>query len=184
MKKLDKILLAFISLIGICFSVCMLSIFYPIPYIHNIVMDSKAVMPWLNYVFAGYCIVICFLFFVLLIIALFSPKKSDYLVIGKDKGKIMFSKKTIESTVRYSFADLEEISFSSIKVRINKKPEKTKVYVKLSLNDIKGLAALTENVQERIASALQSSLAITAKSIAIRVTEYKQNNVPKESHLL
>lgn len=183
MKKLDKILLFFISLIFLGLSVCVLSLFYPLPIVSDVVKYNLTAFPWLNYAFVGYSAIMCLCFFILLLTSLFFTNKSNFLIITRSKGEIQFSKKTIESTVRYSFADLDGISSSKIRIRINKKPDKTKVYVKLSLNDTKALALLTETLQEKIASSMQASLGITVKSITVRVTELNPNNTAKKENI-
>lgn len=181
MKRSDKILLFFVLLISFVFSVCLFFYFNPMQAIQDAVKDIQAACPWLNYVFAGYSIILCVCIFILLLITLFSPDKSNLLIIKKSKGELQFSKKTIESTVRYSFAGMERINFSKVRVKIHRKPEKTKVFVKLSLNDTKELVSLTGTVQEKISSTLQKSLGITVESITIKVTEFRSDTDKKEN---
>lgn len=179
MKKLDKIFLFFILLIGLCFSICIIFLFCPTLPIQEVIKDRLSTFPWLNYLFIGYGAILCLCFFILILITLFSLNQSDYLIITKSKGELQFSKKTIESTIQYSIADLVEINFSKIRIKLSKKPDNINIYVKLSLNDTKELASITETVQEKIASALLSSLGITVKSILVKVTEV--NTVKKEN---
>jgi len=170
MGRISKFILFIAALIGIGFSVCLYSLFYPVPFITDILRENLA-LDWLNQVFAGYNALIGLCFFVILLVVLFIPSNSDFLNIKKDKGNLQFSKKTIESTVRYSFIDLDGIISSDIRVKFNKDPDKTKIYVRLFLRDPSQLLDLTETIQSRIECTLQSSLGIAVNSIVIRVVE-------------
>jgi uncharacterized alkaline shock family protein YloU len=176
MKRLHKFLLFFISLIGLAVSVGIASQFYSIPLITDMIRETLTSSFWLNYVLAGYSAFICLCFFLLLLVALFSPNKSNNLILVKSKGKLQFTKQTIESAARYSFANLDGINFSKVRAKINRKPENTKIYVKLSLSDSSELVGLTENIQNKIESSLRLSLGIDIKSINIKVVEVTANN--------
>lgn len=171
MKRSDKALLCIVSLIGLGLSVCLLALFYPIPF----VTDAFKAFPWLTNVVTGFSVFLCLGFCVLLLAALFFPRSND-LIIVKDKGKLTFSKQTVESTVRYSFADTEGISSCRVRAKIYGQPEKTRIYVKLTLNDPDKMIGLTETVQEQIESAMKSSLGITVRAIDIKVAEFSREN--------
>lgn len=176
MKRADKLVLFLISLICLVFSIGILSFFYPLPYVSDVVNEFYGEYYWLNYIIVGFCAFICLLFLSLLLLSVFIPRKSNNLVFPKSKGSLKFSKQAIESTVKCSFADVSGINLSQVKAKIHKQPEKLRIYVKLSVSDISELVELTETVQARIESALQSSLGITAKAINVKVANYNQNN--------
>lgn len=176
MKKLHKILLFIVSLAGLLFSAAMLSLFYYIPVLTDTVTFIYHLFPLLHNAFAAYIVFVASCFLLLIFTALFSPKASNYLVVIKNGGKLQFSKQTVESTVRYSFADVDGISLSDVKAALGGTPEKTRIYVKLTLTDPTKLMELTETIKGKIESSLQSSLGITAKSINIRVVELAQDN--------
>lgn len=183
MKKTEKVLLFVVSLIGIGFSVCISSSFYPIPLITKVIKSSPVLDTWLNYIFAGYNIFIGLCFFVLLLFSVFFPSRSNFLTIEKNNGKLIFSKKTVESVAHYSFNDLDGIISSEVRAKFNRHPDKTKIYVKLSINNATELIDLTETVQNKIESALQSSLNITVKSITIKVVRLSSSEIAKDSRV-
>lgn len=172
MKKSNKILLFFVSLVSLALSVNLLSSFYYIPFVTGMFNNYKALFPLLNNIFAGYTALMCLCFFLLLLAAVLSPVKSRDLVLVKSKGKLRFSQQAIESTVRCSFADVDGINFSKVRVKIDKQPENTKIYVKLSLSDTSRMAGVTETIQDKIESSLEASLGIAVKSIDIKVVEF------------
>lgn len=178
MKRSNKILLSFVSLVSLALSVGLLSLFYPNPI--PLVTGTIASFPLLIDILAGYVALMCLCSFLLLLVAVFSPLKSSYLLLVKSKGRLQFSKQAVESTVRCSFAEVDGINFSKVRAKLNKQPEKTKVYVKLSLNDTSKLAGITEMVQDKIEAALQASLGIAVKSIDIKVVEF--NAEPKKEN--
>lgn len=170
MKKSNKILLFIVSLASLALSIGLLSLFYPNPI--PLVTGTVASFTFLIDIFAGYVALLCLCSFLLLLAAVFSPVKSRDLVLIKSKGKLHFSRQAIESTVRCSFADVGGINFSKVRAKINKRPEKTRIYVKLSLNDTSRLAGVTETIQDKIESSLEASLGIAVKSIDIKVVEF------------
>lgn len=173
MRKPEKLLLFAVSLAGFGFSAVMLSLFYPIPVITDTVAAYRAFYPWLDNVFAGGAAFTCICFFLLLLVSLFFPDRPREMELAKSKGRLRFSKQAVESTISYSFAGMDGVNFSRVRAKIGRRPEKTRVYVRLSLNDPASLAELTETIQDKIASALESSLGITAKTIDIRTVELK-----------
>lgn len=176
MNKPGKILLFIAALAGLGFSVALLSLFYNLPFITDTVRRYQALFPYLNDIFAGYIAFICLLFFLLLPVLLLIPNKSNDLLLQKNRGRLLFSKQTVESTVRYSFADVDGINFSKVGVRLGRLPEKTRIYVKLSLSDSSEMVGLTEMIQDKIETALKSSLGIAVKSINIKVAEFNPNS--------
>ena len=183
MKKRYKLPLFVFSLAGLGLSLGILSLFYPIRFITDAVAGYCAAFPWLNTVFIGFGAFLCLCFLLLLLAALLSPDKSNLLTFVKSGGSLQFSRQTVESTVRLSFADVEGINLSRVRAKIGKQPEQTKIYVTLSLNDSSRLIELTEAIQGKIESVLKSSLGITPKFIQIRVTDFSPDHKnQKESH--
>lgn len=181
MKKLYKFLLILISIIGFSLSTAMLSLYYRIPFITDFIKEYEVIFPWFKYIYIGYCASICLCFAGILIFALFFYKTSSELILIKNKGKLYFSKQTIESAVRYSFSDVNGINFSKVKVIIGRRSEKVKIQVKLSLNDSTKMLELTETIQDKIESSLRSSLGIAADSVNVKVAELvPDKNLPKE----
>lgn len=183
MKKIDKVILFVVSLIGIGFSICTSSFFYPIPLIMEAIRSSPVFDTWLNYVIAGYNTFIGLVFFVLLLFSVFFPSRSNFLTIEKSKGKLIFSKKTVESVAHYSFKDLDGITFSEVRAKFSRHPDKTRIYVKLSVNNVDELVNLTETIQNKIESALQSSLNITVKFIIIKVVGHNSGEITNDSRV-
>lgn len=188
MKRSNKILLFFVSLVSLALSIGLLSLFYPNPI--PLVTGTIASFPLLIDVLAGYVALICLCSFLLLLLAVFVPLKSGYLLLVKSKGRLQFSKQAIESTVRCSFAEVSGINFSRVRAKLNKQPEKTRIYVKLSLSDTSKLAGITETVQDKIEASLAESLGVAVKSIDIKVVEFnaearKENaeDTPKNSRV-
>lgn len=171
MKKSYKILLFVISLTGFGFSAGILALSYPKPIAIETLMAWQSYYPWFNAAFAGYIASICLFFLALMFVALFLPGKPHDLALQKDKGRLLFSRQSVESTVRYSFADVDGVNFSKVRVKLGSQPEKTRIFIKLSVSDTTKLVGLTQDVQDRIDSALKSSLSITARSIDIKVVE-------------
>lgn len=180
MGRFSKILLFILSILSIAISISILSLFYPIPFISDALKNSQDFYPWLNIVFSGFCVLIALFCALLILIIILSPGKSDDLALIKNKGKLLFSKQTIESTVMYCFADVSGINYSKVMVKLNKNPEKTKIYVKLSLNDSERLVELTQTVQEKIESTLISSLGIVVEHINIKVIEFNTHYKPEK----
>lgn len=180
MKKLHKIVLFIVSLIGLLCSVAMLSMFYYIPAVTDAVTLAYALFPFLHEMFAVYILLVALCFFLLMAAALLAPKSSGYLILMKDGGRLQFSRQTVESTVRYSFADVEGVNLSAVKAALGRTPEKTRIFIKLSLNDPNRLVELTEAVKNKIEAALQASLGVTAKSINIKVVELAQGKEPQD----
>lgn len=181
MKKSRKIILFLASLAGLGFSVCVFSMFYPVSYVSEAVWDWQALYPWLRVVLTGYVACICLVFLLLMLAAVFSPNASNDMVIMKGKGSLRFSRQAIESTVRYSFSDVDGISFSRVRVKLGNKPEKAKIFVKISLNNPATLAELAETVQNKIEAALKTALGVDIKSINVRVVESGASAVPKKT---
>ena len=169
MRKIYKILLIIVSLMGIGISVCITSFNNPASFIAKLLKGLPGFDLWSNYIFTGYHIMIGLGFITLLLLAVFIPGRNDFLMIKKSKGELSFSKKTIESAAHYSFKDLDGIAASKVKVKIARNPDKTKIHVKLTVNNINELLNMTETIQSNIESALQSSLSITVKSITVKV---------------
>lgn len=176
MKRLHRIILFVMSLAGFGLSIGLLSQFAAISFVNNIV--NRFQISFVNDVFAVYSAVICLFSFLIVLFVLLYPNKSNDMVLKKDRGILRFSKQTVESTIRYSFMDVSGINFSKVKVKIKRQPEKSKVYVKLSLSDLGNLLELTETVQSRIESMLKSSLGINAKSINIKVAGANNEAAP------
>lgn len=176
MKTPHKILLFAVSLICLGFSVCVLSTFYAIPYISTYVAWYMSAFTWTTLAFAGFALFICLCFLLLALAALLLPNKSNELLLQKSRGRLLFSKRTVESTVRYSFADVDGINLSKVRVKLGGQPEKMRVYVKLAVNDSSSLVGLTEKVQEKIEAALKSSLDVTPKTIDIKAAEFDPDN--------
>lgn len=176
MRKLHKILLFIVSLAGLLFSAALLSLFYYIPMLTDAVTLFYQIFPLLHNAFAVYIVFAAFCFLLLALAALFSPKTSNYLILVKNGGRLQFSKQTVESTVRYSFADVDGVNLSDVKAVLGRTPEKTRIYIKLSLTDPTKLVELTETIKGKIESSLQTSLSITAKTINIKVVELVQGN--------
>ncbi|MDR2939892.1 MAG: alkaline shock response membrane anchor protein AmaP [Clostridiales bacterium] len=178
MGRLYKVLLVFVLLVGLALSFCLLSQFYNIPAVSDIVGAYREGRLWPDYILAGFCIAIGALFLLLLVVVLIMPSKSNLLIIKKAKGELQFSKRTVESTARHSFSDLKGVNYSFVRVKLNKLPSKIKVFVRLSINDTNSLAGLTEAVQDKIASTLKSSLGIDVSQITVKVNELNSNYVP------
>ncbi len=177
MRKIHKVLIFCISLIGIEFSVCAFALLYPLPFIATRVKETFALYAGVNYLFAACSAFLGLCFLILLLVALFYPSDSNFLILARSKGKIQISKKTIESTVRYSFKNMEAVHSSRIKVKINKNPDKTKILIRLSLSDTSDIVTLTETIQNNAEASLQRSLGLAIKSISIRVVTSNQSNV-------
>lgn len=180
MKKLHRILLLIVSIIGLGLSAMLTALLFVESFFLNAVRVIRSVFPWLEAqtielwmggIIAGYIVFICLCFLLLLLLALFCPGKSNDLVLAKSKGSLRFSKQAVESAVRYSFADVSGVRLSRVRTKLDANPEKIKIYVRLSVDSPDGLLALTETVQSRIESALASSLGITVKSINIKVAD-------------
>ncbi|MCC8123222.1 MAG: alkaline shock response membrane anchor protein AmaP [Oscillospiraceae bacterium] len=176
MRTLYKILLIIVALICLFFSVVLLACYIPIPYLSD-VLSTVQPAQWL----AGFSIFLCALFLVLLLIGIFLPTKVNHMNFPKEKGALQFSKRTVESTVRYSFADVEGIVSTKVRAKFGRQPEKTRIYVTLVVKDVTGLVQLSEIVQQKIEAILSASLDITVKSINIRVSEYRPNEPLQKS---
>lgn len=182
MKKPYKILLFVVSLTGFALSAGILSLFYSAPFVIDTIRAWQSLYPWFNGVFAGYIAFICLCFLLLMLAALFLPGNSNDLTLKKGRGSLLFSKQAVESTVRYSFADVAGINFCKVRAKLGRQPEKTKIYVKLSVSDTTKLVGLTQTVQDKIHSALKSSLSIEAQSIDIKVAESAPDNAARKEN--
>lgn len=176
MRRFEKVILFIIVAIGFAGAVCMFSLFYPLPFLSDWSRERLNLQTLWSTAFAGYTFLIIICFLILFIAILLFPNRSEFLVIKKEKGRLMFSKRTIESTAQHSFADMDGIHLSKVRAKIHKHPEKTKISVRLSLNQTDEMLALTETVQDRISSALQLSLGITVNSITVKATELSYEN--------
>ncbi|MCD7948045.1 MAG: alkaline shock response membrane anchor protein AmaP [Oscillospiraceae bacterium] len=170
MRTLYKILLIIVALICLIFSIGLLACYIPIPYLSDVISTARMAQ-WLT----GFSIFLCALFLVLLLIGIFIPTKINQMTFPKEKGALQFSKRTVESTVRYSFADVDGIVSTKVRAKFGRQPEKTRIYVTLVVKDVTGLVQLSEIVQQKIEAILSASLDITVKSINIRVSEYRPN---------
>lgn len=184
MKSFQKILLSLFSLIGLAFFAGVLSLLYGVPFTMDAAYVFITFYPWLDYFFAGFAGFMCVCFFLLLLFALFAPHKTNDLIVTKDRGRLMFSKQAVESAIRYSFTDVEGINLAKVRAKLSRQPEKTQIYVKLSVNDVSKLAGLSESVQKRIEAALGSSLGVTAKSIHIKVVEFNKAETTREESIV
>lgn len=176
MKRFEKVILFMIVAIGFAGAVCMFSLFYPLPFLSAWARERLDLQTLWSTVFAGYSFFVVLCFLILFIAVLLFPNRSEFLIIKKEKGRLMFSKRTIESTAQHSFADLDGIHLSKVRAKIHKQPEKTQISVRLSLNQTDEMLALTETVQARISAALQLSLGITVDSIIVKAAELSYEN--------
>ena len=176
MRAMIKIILLVIAAAGLSPAICMGASFYPLPLITEWMQSIVNLYPALNNIFAGFSLLIGLVFLVMFFIVLFLPARLDFLTVKKEHGRLEFSRKAIESTVRCSFADLDEVQAAMVSAKLDRQPEKTKVYVKLSLNNVNEMLALTEKIQERIASALLLSLGTKISSITVKVIRLSSEN--------
>ena len=167
MNKFTKTLLFIFGLVSLLLSVLLLDQQLLNPFLANL----RESFPLLFTITAYFTLVLCVLFLGLMLYALFVPTLSNVLILKRDKGRLQFSRKTIESTARHSFADVAGVTVVVIKARIRKSSELSRVFVKLSMTSTQELAAVTELVQRRIEEAIENSLGIQAKSVVIRVAE-------------
>jgi len=180
MRIVYKLLLSVVSVAGLIISLWILSWCTSIPYLSDTAHTFLSSYPWLSYVAAAFCIVLCVVFLLLLLTAILIPSRRTDLTFAQDRGLLQFSKQTIESTARYSFADIEGIVLSKVRTRIGRQPEKTRIYVKLAVSDSSKLMDLTQSVQQRIETALSNSLGITIKAIDIKVVEHRPDQENRE----
>ena len=173
-----KILLFIASLIGLLFSLCIVAIYFPIPYITDVINNLRKLSPWIDFSIAIFAVIIGICFIVLLFVSLFIRVKSSVVITGKDRGTLRLSKRTIESTVRYSFADVYDIGYYKVKVNLNKNPGKIRINVKLSFTNPEKIAELTDTIQSKIDNALKLSLGLEVENINIDVLGVRERSGP------
>jgi len=173
MRALYKILLIIVSALCLVLSVCLLSAYLPIAYLSEGLLEYS----WIQQSLAGFCVFLCALFLIFLLVGIFLPARRNTIIFTSGTGSLQFSRKTLESTVRYSFADVDGIVAAKVRVQFGRQPEKTKIHVRLAVDAVTDLVSLTQTVQQRIEAALQSSLGIAVKSIHVRVVEHRPDGL-------
>ena len=178
MSIFNKIILSIASLIGLLFSLCLTALYFPVPIITDAVNNLRRLLPWIDISIAVFAAIIGVCFIVLLLISLFIPVKSGVVITGKELGTLRLSKRTIESTVRYSFADVYDIGYYKVKVHLNKDPGKIKINIKISFTNPDKIAELTDTIRTKIDNALQTSLGLEVANININVLGVRQRSGP------
>ena len=178
MSILNKILLSIISLIGLLFSLSIAVLYFPVPFLTEIINNLQRQSILIDLSIAVFATITGVAFIVLLFTALLIPVKSGVVITEMDRGTLRLSKRTIESTVRYSFADVYDIGYYKVKVNLNKDPRKITINVKISFTNPDEVAKLTNTIQSKIDNALKSSLGIEVANINIDVLGVRQRNGP------
>ena len=178
MSIFNKILLSLASLIGLLFSICIVALFFPLPFITDAINNLRSLSILVDLSITIFAAIIGICFIVLLFIALFIRVKSGVVIAAKDRGTLRLSKRTIESTVRYSFADVYDIGYYKVKVNMNKDPGKIKIYIKVSFTNPDKIAELTDTIRSKIDNALQTSLGLVVANININVLGVRQGSAP------
>ena len=178
MSILNKILLSIVSLTGLLFSLIIAALIIPIPFITDSIISFRRLSPLLDMSLLIFDLIIGVCFVVLLFISLFISVKSSVVITVKELGTLRLSKRTIESTVRYSFADVYDIGYYKVKVKLNKDPSKIKINIKISFTNPDKIAELTDTIQSKINNALKSSLGLEVANININVLGVRKGNEP------
>lgn len=170
MKTICKLVLFVLSLFGMAMSVLLLMLLYG--------MDPFAFM---GRSFSLLCIAVfatltLVLYFVLLIASIVMRGKIKDMAFSKEKGHLRFSKQAIASTVYQSFAAVEGIDRARVRVKIKRRAEQSRVFVRLSVTDGRYLVNLSETVQRCIEDTLRESLGIEISAIDVRVEKLAENN--------
>lgn len=165
MKTIWKVFLFVIALFGMAMSVILLMQLYGI--------DPFAFMgsSFSSLCLAAFAILTLVLYFVLLIVSIAMQGKIKDMAFPKEKGVLRFTKNAIESTVYQSFAAVEGIASARVRVKIKRRAEQSRVFVRLSVTDGRYLVNLSETVQHCIQDTLRESLGIEIAAIEVRVTK-------------
>ena len=178
MSIFNKILLIIASLIGILFTSSLVMLFFTIPFVSEIIRNYQRSYQWVNLSYVIFFVIIGICFIALFFIALFIPVKSSVVIAAKDRGTLRLSKRTIESTVRYSFADVYDIGYYKVKVHLNKDPGKIIINVKISFTNPDKIAELTDTIRTKVDNVLQTSLGLEVANININVLGVRQRSGP------
>ena len=178
MKTIFKIILFAVSFVGLLCSILLAAQFFPIPLITNALAGYPQLLPLQEIIFSVFAAVTGLCFIALLPASLLIPGKSAGVIVARAGGMLRLSRQTVESTVRYSFADVGGIGYCHVKAKLKGAPEKTRIRIKLSFSDSERIAELTEIIREKTDGALKTSLGITARLINIEVLGIRRNGAP------
>lgn len=161
-----------VSAAGLLLSVAAMSLFCPLGPVTDIVRDYRECWPAVDWIFAVFLALMCLCFLLAILLILFLPNRSDTLTFVKGRSLMQFSRKALEATVRYCIRDIPSICAVHVRVKIHRQPEKSKIDVRLTLDDSSELMNLAETCRDTIAESLKSSLGVDIQAIHIKITEF------------
>lgn len=177
MKKVHRIIITIISILGIFTSVVIFLGIFKIKPISNYIFKILKTNTFTAHPLIGIMPILFILFFIIVITYLHSFSSKKYIVLKENTGEIIISKSFIESNIKHSFDDLLDIDNTYIKIKYGKNRLK-KIDVLLFDGNIKKAATLSLELKERIQNKLDNNLNIKINTSDIKVINKKHGKIP------
>lgn len=173
-RKVVQIVFSILSIIAI---VCSISILTPIPYLTRFIVENILMNESLNLSLIILLALIGLYFLYSLFEAIFSRKLYNYIELEKAKGTITITDDAIISTAKASIEAMPEVLDSTIKARLYKNPEDTKVEAHVKILETQDILSLTEIIQSKVKTAISSTLGVEVDKVDVKVDRISEEKL-------
>lgn len=109
--------------------------------------------------------------------AIFSRKLYNHIELEKAKGTITITDDAIISTAKASIEAMPEVLDSTIKARLYKNPEDTKVEAHVKILETQDILSLTEIIQSKVKTAISSTLGVEVDKVDVKVDRISEEKL-------
>ncbi|MCZ0717989.1 alkaline shock response membrane anchor protein AmaP [Aerococcus kribbianus] len=172
------------GLIFILTLVLTISVFYPIPWVSDLLVNYVLPVELYRWIVAGILAVILLLAVVMFFSAVFAAKTKSAIIQESDNGKIKLTKNALESTALRVLDQYDEVKYPKVNSKLIKKPEDTKLYVSFEMTDGHDVLDMAADIQTHIINAVELTLGVPLKHVEVKMQEVRpsQSNEQMEAN--
>ncbi|PAK83368.1 alkaline shock response membrane anchor protein AmaP [Lentilactobacillus parakefiri] len=174
MNKFSKLIIWIVSLIGIGQSIWLVGLVVPIDHLSPVVVQTiQTDTPWIMVSAMIVSVVVALVSLIMLLIALFAPRKADQLQFVSPQGRLSISKAAVEKILQNRVMTQNNVNNVVVKLRLRTRNRVVRVSVKAVDKLNQDLVKLGEAIQNNIAEEIQQLMNVEVKKVRVKVIPFE-----------
>jgi len=177
LNKFSRLMIWIVSLIGIAQSVWLVGLVIPIDYLSPVVTQTiQTDTPWMMIGAAIVSAVVALVSLMMLITAIFAPRKADQLRFESPHGRLSISKSAVEKILQNRIMTQNNVNHVTVKLRLRTRNRVVRVSVNAVDKLNQDLVKLGEAIQNNVVDEIQQLMDVEVKKVRVKVTPFEASS--------